>query len=177
MNGLDLIKLKAFSRSHIPNENPGGTLAWQDYHTVRNAIVKTCRQFGPTGPMGAVQIESDVEDPYRMIHDSDFWERGDSEPMYYVIEDQLNHERYCYMELMGNDPFNAGWLLGITATLRTFDGWGIGINNIPDSYMVIFGKKLMVKGRLAKCQSVLDVVETTRRLLKQGPKRWWQIWR
>jgi hypothetical protein len=178
VKGLDSLKVKPFTASHVRNENPGGVLPWQDYHTVRNAIVQTCRRYGPTGPMGVVQIVPDVADPYvMMVHDPDSWESGDPDPMYFVLDDQLNHERFCYLELYGDDPFNAGWLLSITHTLREFDGWGLGIKNIPDSYAIVFGKKLMVNGRLAKCKTAVEVVETTRRLRKRGPKRWWQFWR
>ena len=88
-----------------------------------------------------------------------------------------NHERYCYAELYGDDPFGAGWLLSITETLREFDGWGLGVSNIPDSYVLIFGDRLLVKGRLAGCGSASEVVESARRLLRRGEKRWWQFWR
>jgi len=40
--------------------------------------------------------------------------------------------------LYGDDPFNAGWLLAVTATLREHEDWGLGINNIPHSYVLIF---------------------------------------
>ena len=178
MKGLESLKVIPFTQDRIPNDYPDGDLPWQMYHTVRNALVQTCRKYGPTGPMGVVQIVADVEDPAMMlIEDRDFWQPGDPDPMYFILDDQLNHERYCYAELSGNDPFNAGWLLSVTATLREFDGWGLGVSTIPDSYILIFGKKLMVKGRLAHCKSASEVIETARRLLERGDKRWWQFWR
>src|SRR5437868_6574022 len=125
--GLDSLKVKAFTRDRVPNDYPGGDLPWQMYHGVRNALVQTCRRFGPTGPMGVVKITADVESPYHALaKDFGFWEGGDPDPAYYIIDDQYNHERYCYAELYGDDPFNAGWLLAITATLREFDSWGLG---------------------------------------------------
>jgi hypothetical protein len=33
--------------------------------------------------------------------------------------------------LYGDDPFNAGWLLAVTATLREHEDWGLGINKHP----------------------------------------------
>jgi hypothetical protein len=178
MKGLDSLKIVPFTRYRIPNDYPGGDLPWQIYHSVRNALVETCRRYGPTGPMGVVKIVSDVEDPYLMLaEDRDFWEDGDPDPWYHIIDDQYNHERYCYAELYGDDPFNAGWLLSITATLREFEGWGLGINNIRDSYLLIFGKRLMVKGRLAKCKTAEEVLATASQLLKRGDKRWWQFWK
>jgi hypothetical protein len=63
---LDSLKVVPFNRDRVPNDYPGGDLPWQMYHSVRNALVKTCRKYGPTGPMGVVKIIPDVEDPYRM---------------------------------------------------------------------------------------------------------------
>jgi hypothetical protein len=178
VKGLESLKVVPFTRDRVPNPYPGGELPWQVYHTVRNALVQTCRQYGPTGPMGVIKIVPDVANPLMMLtKDRDFWERGDPDPMYFIVDDQLNHERYCYAELYGDDPFNAGWLLAITATLREFDGWGLGVSNIPASYALLFGKRLLVKGRLAKCRSAGEVVEEARRLLRRGSRRWWQFWR
>lgn len=176
--GLDALKVRAFTQDRVPNDYPGGNLPWQTYHTVRNALVRACRGYGSTGPMGVVRIEPDVLDPYRAaIHDPSFWEWGAPDPMYFVLDDQLNHERYCYAELYGDDPFNAGWLQSITAALREFKGWGLGVKNIPGSYVLIFGNRLLVNGRLAKCRTAVEVINEARRLLARGDKRWWQFWR
>jgi hypothetical protein len=51
------------------------------------------------------------------------------------------------------------------------------VSNIPDSYVLIFGNRLLVKGRLAKCRTASEVVEDARRMLKVGDKKWWQFWR
>jgi hypothetical protein len=164
---LESLKIVPFTRDRIPNDYPGGDLPWQMYHSVRNALVETCREYGPTGPMGLVKIVSGVEDPCMMLaEDENFWESGDPDPWYYIIDDQYNHERYCYAELYGDEPFNASWLSSITATLSEFEGWGLGVNNIPDSYILIFAERLMVKGRLAKCKTAKEVVATASSLLK-----------
>src|SRR5207249_2721472 len=73
--------------------------------------------------------------------------------------------------------FNAAWLPSVTATLREFDGWGLGLSNIPDSYVLIFGRRLLVNGHLSMCKSASEGVEPAARLLKSGGKRWWQFWR
>jgi hypothetical protein len=175
---LDSLKVVPYTEGHIPNDYPGGDLPWQMYHTVRNAIVQTCRKYGPTGPMGVVRIVQDVENPYGMWgRNQDFWESGDPDPMYFILDDQLNHERYCYAELYGDDPFNSGWLLAMSATLREFDGWGLGVMNIRDSYVLIFGDRLMVNGQMARCKSAMEAVDLARQLLRRGDKRWWQFWK
>jgi hypothetical protein len=178
MSGIDKLKVVPFTPDRVPNPYPGGRLLWQAYHTVRNALVRACREHGPTGPLGEVVITPEVADPYRKaLDDPEFWERGDPDPHYYLIEDQLNHERYCYAELYGSDPFTAEWLATVTRTLREHDRWGLGIGNIPDGYVLVFGQKLMVKGRrLARCTTAMEVVEAVRRSLNRGEKKWWQFW-
>lgn len=168
---LDSLTVKAYTQDRVPNDYPGGNLPWQTYHTVRNALVQTCRRYGPTGPMGVIRIVQDLENPLMMLgEDLDFWKLGDPDPAYFILDDQLNHERYCYAELYGDDAFNAGWLLSITETLREFDGWGLGVKNIPDSYLLIFGNRLLVTGQLAKCKTAIDVVAKASLLLKRGDK-------
>ena len=175
---LDSLKIVPFSQDRVPNDFPGGDLPWQMYHTVRNALVETCRIHGPTGPMGVVNIEPDVNNPYIMLaEDLEFWEDGDPDPWYFIIDDQYNDERYCYAELHGDEPLNAAWLLSITTTLRRFSGWGLGINNIWKSYLLIFGDRLMVKGRLAKCTTADEVVALGSKLFKRGDREWWHFWK
>jgi hypothetical protein len=179
MGELDALKVVPFTQERIPNPYPGGELPWQIYHTVRNDIVQACRKHGPTGPMGVIKIDWDVDDAYRQgFLEPGFWESGDDDPMYYIIDDQYNHERYCYAELNGNAPFNAEWLLSVTAVLRKHKGWGLGVNHIPGGYVLIFGKRLMVKGReLSRCKSASEVVTVVSRLLRRHGKKWWQFWR
>ena len=179
MKYLKRLKVKRFVSDHVHNPFPGGKLPWQVYHTVRNAIVRTCRRYGPTGPMGELRIDDEVDDAYmHLVENPDSWEDGDPDPFYFILDDQLNHERYLYAELLKADAFNLDWLSGVVATLREHPGWGIGIGHIPESYILIFGDKLLVKGRpFERCVDVVTVVETAQRLLRRGPKRWWEIWK
>jgi hypothetical protein len=179
VNDLRALKVVPFTHRRVPNPYPGGELPWQVYHTVRNAIVRACRKHGPTGPMGEVRITAGADSVGdQRIEDPESWEPGDRDPTYYIIDDQYNDERYLYTELYGDDPFNAGWLLSVTAVLQQYKGWGLGINNIPDSYVLIFGRRLMVKGRqLARCRSALEVVQAVGRLLRRGDRKWWQFWK
>ena len=179
-SGLDWLRVVPYTRDRIPNLYPGGELPWQVYHTVRNALVRVCRRYGPTGPMGELTIDDNEENlmEYLAATDLQAWESGDDDPMYWIIDDQYNHERYCYAELHGNDPFSAGWLLSVTMTLRDYDGWALGIVNIPDNYVLVFGNKLLVKGRqLSRCRSASEVVEAVGRLFQSGSKRWWKFWK
>ena len=66
----------------------------------------------------------------------------------------------------------------MTRTLREHDGWGLGIKNIPDGYVLIFGTRLLVQGRrLSRCTTAPEVVEAVRYLLRRGEKKWWQFWK
>ena len=173
MKELKHLKVVRFTLRRIPNPYPDGELPWQVYHTVRNAIVRTCRLHGPTGPMGECKIEEDREFP-----DIGTWPRGDEPPIYFIVDDQYNHERYLYAELYGNDAFNRDWLASIVATLQEFPGWAIGIKNIYEGCLLIFSNKLMVHGKtFRKCRDVASVVDAARRQLRLGYKKWWQFWR
>jgi hypothetical protein len=161
------MQVVAFSAERIANPYPGGSLPWQVYQDVRNAILRVCRVFGPVGPMGECTIDWNVDSPYRRAMVHNFWPLGDDDPMYYVIDDQYNDEQYCYAELYGEDPFTAEWLASITQLLKEYGGWGLGIGNIPHNFLLIFGDRLMVKGRqLARCTTAAEVVEAVRELLK-----------
>ena len=171
MRLLDSLQVVAFVEEHIPNRYRAGDLPWQVYHDVRNAILRVCREFGPVGPMGECTIDWNVDSPYRQAIAPGFWPLGDDDPMYYVIDDQYNDEQYCYAELYGEDPFTAKWLESIVKLLQEYDGWGLGIGNIPHNYLLIFGDRLMVKGRqLARCTTASEVIESVRKLLKYETK-------
>lgn len=167
MNSLASLKIVPYKEDHVPNPFPGGDLPWQIYHTVRNAIVRTCRRYGPTGPMGEVKIIEGAEEP----DSGNDWPLGDPNAMYYVIDDQYNDERYLYAELYGNDPFNAKWLLSVISVLRKHKGWGLAIMNIPKSCILIFSDRLLVNGQLSRCKSAEEVIKIVGGLLKRGPKR------
>ncbi len=168
MSDLDSLEVRYYTVNHIPNDYPEGDLPWQVYHTVRNALVRACRRHGPTGPLGEVKIVEGVADPYKQLAaDPGFWEPGDPNPTYHIIPDQYNNERYCYAELHGDNPFNADWLLSVTATLREYEEWGLGVNHIPNNYVLIFGDRLLVTGEdLSRCNTAAEVVEAVRRLLR-----------
>jgi hypothetical protein len=165
---IERLKVTRFTKERVPNPYPSGELPWQVYQGVRNSIVRTCRRHGPTGPMGEVRIVVGVVDPYRQaFKEPGFWQRGDNDPSYYIIPDQYNDERYLYAELYGDDPFNPDWLADVVEALGRHPGWGLGINNIPDSYVLIFSDMLMVKGRtFGLWPNTAKVVDVVRRLLQ-----------
>src|SRR5207302_1486354 len=54
---------------------------------------------------------------------------------------------YQYMEVCERRFFSTAWLHDLMTTLRDFPGWGVGILNINNGYLLVFGNKLMVNGR------------------------------
>ena len=128
-----------YAVERIPNPRPGG-LTWQIYHSVRNAVVRACRAFGPTGPMGECPIVVGPDDP------PSGWPLGDRPCVFYVIDDQYNEERYIYMEVEPTAAVSAEWLAGLVAVLRDHPGWGIGITNVREGYMLLFADRIMVTG-------------------------------
>jgi hypothetical protein len=179
MEQLKRLKVKRFVSDHVDNPFPGGQLPWQVYHAVRNAVVRTCRRYGPTGPMGEVRIDGEVADPYmHLAQDINSWEAGDPDPTYFILDDQLNHERYIYAELLDADALTVEWLAAVVAALREFPGWGLAVSNIPDAYVLIFGDKLLVKGRaFESCRDAVAVAGAAQQQLRRGPKRWWEFWK
>jgi hypothetical protein len=173
MGELEQLKVVRFTLKRIPNPYPDGDLPWQVYHTVRNAIVRTCRRHGPTGPMGECIIEDSRDFP-----DIDGWERGDKPETYFIVDDQYNDERYLYAEVCDAGAFSREWLAEIIETLQEHPGWAIGIKNLPDSYLLIFGNKLMVHGKpFRECCDAESVIKVVRRQIRRGNKKWWQFWR
>jgi hypothetical protein len=176
---LNELKVEAFTAKRVRNEHPGGKMTWQNFHVVRNAVVRACRKFGTTGPMGEIKLDPQVKDlNVHLADDPSFWLHGDEDPKYHVADDAIGNERFVRITLHGDNAIDAGWLAAVVATLREHRGWAVEIGNIPQSTLLIFGKRILVKGRqLGRCKTAAQVVEVAARLLKQGPKRWWQFWR
>jgi hypothetical protein len=166
------LSVKHYESDRVPNPYPGGDLPWHVYHRVRNAVVRTCRRYGPTGPMGERKLGNWFsrtflgfgQDAIQML---DTWESGDDNPIYWVVDDQYNHERYLYMDLTKPTACTVGWLEDITDTLEKFPGWGIGINSLTDGYALIFARKLLLAGPgFRKCKTAAQMLEAMPGLIR-----------
>ena len=179
MNDLSELKVEAFTAKRVRNDYPGGKMTWQAFHAVRYAIVAACKKFGATGPMAEIKLDPAVQDlNVHLVDDPSFWKQGDQNPKYHIADDAIGNERFIHITLHGDNPLTMDWLAAIVATLRDHRGWAVEIGNIPDSSLVIFGKRILVRGRrLSRCKTASEVAEVGSQLLKQGPKKWWQFWR
>jgi hypothetical protein len=154
----DDFAIEHFTAEHIPNPNPAGKTPWYVYHTVRNAMVCCCRGHGPTGSMGIFTF-----DPQRPEFMFDQWAGGDADPWYYIVDDQYNSERYLYIELCRTEALTIEWIRSVCLALSRYPGWGMGIVNIPDAYVLIFDRKLMVHGEpFEECHTAVEIVEVGR---------------
>ena len=135
-------------------------VSWQEYHQVRNAVVRACRQYGPTGPLGECPITNSKTEP-----DVIQWENGDPNPSYFVVDDQLNDERYIYIEVLNPTTVSTDWIISLSAALRAHPYWGVGVSNIPEGYIIIFCNMILVQGDKLFAGRVDDLVENARRAI------------
>ncbi len=128
-------------------------LSWQAYHTARNAVVRACSRHGSTGPMGERPIGDDED------ASDDSWPVGDSDAALYVLDDQLNRERYVYLEVTDPAVIGRPLLADLIVTLRTLPaGWGVGVNSIRDGYLLLFASFVLAHGPAFERASDLDQV-------------------
>ncbi|CAN5591745.1 hypothetical protein BH10PLA1_BH10PLA1_06220 [soil metagenome] len=154
------LPIEHYTAERIPNPYPAGVLPWQVYHYVRNAVVRCCRKFGRTGPMGECPIV-DGELPDRE------WKLGDPDPLdFFVIDDHYNDERFIYLSIVNRDALTGQWVRELMLVLADFVGWGIGIVDIPTAYILIFADKLMVTGEVfGACHDIECVIREGQRVL------------
>ncbi len=137
---LSRVRVVHFSDERIADPSAdAGDLPWQAYHAARNAVVRACRRHGRTGPMGECSI-TDAADT------SEDWPVGDDDPALYVVDDQLNHERYLYLETLDSSVIGPPLVADLIDTLAGLPGWGLGVNGIRDGYLLLFAGFVLVHG-------------------------------
>jgi hypothetical protein len=125
--GEGRVKVIHYTASRVANPNRRGDTTYAEFEEVRQGIIATCRQFGVTGP--------------------DAGPDGRSEnPAYYVVDDQYNSELYQYAEVYERAALSKAWVSAVMRTLASHTGWGVGIKNIKNGYLLIFADRLMVTG-------------------------------
>lgn len=146
--------IEHYSQERIPNPHPDGSVSWQLYHTVRNSVLRCCRDFGIAGAMGECPISDDEGIDYLN------WPVENRKPLdFYVCDDQYNSERYVYVEVENARVFTEKWLQGLMRTIAEYPGWGIGIKGLRDGYILVFADKLMVAGpTFGHCNDIVSVV-------------------
>jgi hypothetical protein len=158
MRDVAKLAVEHYTADRVDNPNPRGETPWHVYHTVRNAMVRCCRKHGPVGPLGVLPF-----DAKRPQFEVEAWERGDEQPVYWIVDDQYNDEMYLYMELEDASGCTSDWLADVTQTLAQFPGWGIGVVSLKRGYVLIFADRLMVQGPgFQGCRDVSSVLKAMR---------------
>lgn len=132
---LEAIRVVHFTDEHV--FDPLGAreeLSEREYNDARNHLLEICQKHGKAGPLDFDDDESD-EDKLEDI-DEDFW----------VVEDQLNYERYLYMEINSPKKVTANWLNDVLQFDAKFSAWGVCVTNIKLGYLIILPPVLLVMG-------------------------------
>lgn len=143
---IDSLRIEHYTAERVPNPACASGDEWFD---VADELVGACLKNGPTwsGCIGP--------DP------------GDDVAVSFVFEDtQWNDERYHYVWV---DPtaFTREWLSDIVGVLGRFPGWGLGVKNVEQGYMLIFADRVMVTGLpFADCDSIDEIVTQARNNLE-----------
>jgi hypothetical protein len=165
MTRISKLIVKRYRAERIANPCPSGDVSFNLFHTVRNAVVRACQRHGTVGPLGVFRFWrrdrplKDWRAQFRAV-----WEDGADDPDFWVIDDQYNSlELYQYMELSNPLACTVKWLESLTAALRRFPGWGVGVACSPNGYVLVFSDRVMINGLMfRKCKSARDVVDAIR---------------
>jgi hypothetical protein len=84
-----------YDADYVPNPNPKGRTPFKEFWQVRGAVLETSQSVGETGP------ETDARSP-----------------RYYLVDDQLNDDRYQNMEVVDPEGWTTDWLAALTTCLR-----------------------------------------------------------
>ena len=149
MPRIPRVRIEHYDSDHIANPNPNGDLSWDQFDMVGTALLSVCEKYGDVwcGLLGP-------EDRLNPEH-ADF----------HIEDTQWNDELYHYVWL-APEFFTGEWLADMIDVLHRYPGWGVGIQNVDQAYILLFGDKLMVTGEcFARCHDVESVIEVARRQL------------
>jgi hypothetical protein len=86
-------------------------------------------------------------------------------PHFYLVDDRCDEERYHYMEIYEPSVLTMNWLKETTHVLRSYSGWGVGVN-LRRAYVLIFADKLLVTGpAFRRCKEPATVLEAAKKLV------------
>jgi hypothetical protein len=115
-----------------------------NWHALREALLYTCARHGHVGP----------DDPNP---NPDFW----------IVDDRYNEERHHYMEAHNAAAVSPAWMGDLAHVLHAYPGWGVGVSNIREDYLLLFADRLMVSGRVFRaCREPEQVLAAMRRAIK-----------
>lgn len=135
-------------------------LTWREYHAARNRLFDICAKHGTAGPMGKRDVEGDED------ASDDTWHVAHDEPDFWIVDDQLNYERYLYLEICSPMKVTEKWLCDALSMGEDFAGWGVCVTNVRKGYMIILPPVILVMGpAFARAGTAEECVEVLRQKL------------
>ena len=139
-----------------PRDQPGYELPWQEYHEMRNRLVLVCQTLGSVGPFGECILTSDPNGP-----NTEDWKLGAKDPDFWILDDQLNHERHLYVEVLQRAKLTIEWLARLTQCFLPSPQWGVCIKNLRGGFAIPFPHMLLVSGSIFEnCDDVAACVRS-----------------
>jgi len=144
-----------FTDPRVADPRGSHELAAAEFHRARNRILTECRRFGTIGPME----EFPLDDPGG---ESNWKASSTQNPDFFVVDDQLNWERYIYIEVSPSS-FTIEWARAILGALEDLRGWGVAITNIRSGYLILLRDTILLNGPTFDGRATLpSVVEAAR---------------
>jgi hypothetical protein len=114
-----------------------------NWYGLREDLLNVLEKHGLTGP------DDPAEDPH-----------------FYLVDDQYNEERYHYVEVYKPSVLTLNWLKDTTDVLQSYSGWGVGVKNLRESYLLVFADRLLVTGPpFCRCDDAPSVLEAAKELI------------
>src|SRR5688572_31641289 len=93
----------------------------QEFHEARNSIVRVCRRHGRTGPLGEYNPAPTGQESFQ---------DGDSPADFFVVDDQLSHDRDLFVGILSPNVLTINWVLDIEHALLDMRGWAVWLRNL-----------------------------------------------
>ena len=113
------LRVVHFSDKRITDPAGKTMLPWRVYQSARNAVLEACRPFGSIGGMEACPIVEGLSD--EVIEQE--WKGGEWNPAFFIVDDQLNYERYLYIEIFDAEAVTMDWLVEVVKSLEHWSEW------------------------------------------------------
>jgi hypothetical protein len=153
--GNKYLRIVHYADRRINDPQGAFPLSWHEFQSMRNLVLQICRRYGTIGPMELCPIQKGLSEPdiYRL------WKHSEvAQPDFYVLDEQLNNERYIYIEVNGKAAFTSDFVIEISGALDGRPGWGIAVKNIQNGYLIIFGSIVLVAGPVFEGRDDLESI-------------------
>lgn len=146
---MSITEILRSAEGYIPNPHLDGETPFEEFWTVRSKVL------AGTGPYGKTDPDDGSDSP-------DFW----------LVEDQLNHERYQLMEFNSAEAVSVELFESLSSALKATEGWGIIINGFDYGHILLFEDRLVLAGSLFDgCTTIENVASAVKRGIESLQER------